>query len=45
LAAMKIYEASCAGYRIDPARFHYSIEVALEHVLKLAKKEAAQARG
>lgn len=38
LAAMKIYEAS--GYKINPCRFYDTNDVALEHMLELAEKEA-----
>ena len=37
LAAMKIYEASCPGYKINPARFYDSNEEALEDMRKLAE--------
>ena len=37
LAAMKIYDASCPGYKINPARFFDSNEEALEDMRKLAE--------
>jgi hypothetical protein len=37
LAAMMIYDASCPGYKINPARFHDSNDVALEDMRKLAE--------
>jgi hypothetical protein len=40
LAAMKIYDASCPGYKINPARFFDSNEDALADMKKLA--EASQ---
>jgi hypothetical protein len=36
LAAMKIYDASCLGYKINPARFYDSDEAAMEDIRKLA---------
>ena len=36
LAAMKIYDASCPDYRINPARFHDSNKAAMEDMRKLA---------
>ena len=44
LAAMKIYDASCPGYKINPVRFHDSDEDALEDMRKLAEAEAASAK-
>jgi len=37
LAAMKIYDASCPGYKINPARFYDSNEAAMEDMRKLAE--------
>jgi hypothetical protein len=37
LAALKIYDASCPGYKINPARFFDSNEDALEDMRKLAE--------
>ena len=37
LAARKIYDASCPGYLINPARFFDSNEDALEDMRKLAE--------
>ena len=36
LAAMKIYDASCPGYKISPVRFYDSDEAALADMKKLA---------
>jgi hypothetical protein len=36
LAAMKIYDASCPGFKINPARFYDSNDDALEDMKKLA---------
>jgi len=36
LAAMMIYDASCPGYKINPARFYDSNEDALVDMKKLA---------
>jgi hypothetical protein len=37
LAAMMIYDASCPGYKINPARFFDSNEAALADMKKLAE--------
>ncbi len=39
LAAMKIYDASCPDYKINPARFFDSNEDALDDMRKLAEQE------
>jgi hypothetical protein len=39
LAAMKIYDASCPGYKISPVRFFDSDEAALADMKKLAGVE------
>ena len=39
LAAMKIYDASCPGYNISPARFYDDNEKALEDMLELEEEE------
>ena len=39
LAAMKIYDASCPGYKISPVRFYETNEVALADMKKLAGVE------
>jgi hypothetical protein len=48
LAAMKIYDASCPGFNINPCRFFDQNEAALEDMRKLAeqaiKKEALDVR-
>ena len=36
LAAMLIYDASCPGFKINPARFYDSDEAAMEDIRKLA---------
>ena len=36
LAAMKIYDVSCPGYVINPARFYDSEDAAMEDIRKLA---------
>ena len=38
LAAMMIYDASCPGYKINPARFYDSNEEALHDMRKLAEE-------
>jgi len=38
LTAMMIYDASCPGYRINPARFYDSNEDALADMKKLAEE-------
>jgi hypothetical protein len=43
LAAMKIYDASCPGYKISPLRFFDSNEAALEDMRKLAEQQAQTA--
>jgi hypothetical protein len=42
LAAMQIYDASCPGYKINPARFFDSNEEALEDMKRLAETEATK---
>ncbi len=37
LAAQKIYDASCPGYKINPCRFYDSNAEALEDMRKLAE--------
>lgn len=37
LAAMKIYDASCPGFRINPARFFDENDAALEDIRKCAE--------
>jgi hypothetical protein len=39
LAAMLIYDASCPGYKINPARFFDDNEAALEDMRKLAEAQ------
>ena len=39
LAAMMIYDASCPGYKINPARFFDSNEDALADMKRLAEGE------
>ena len=39
LAAMKIYDASCPGFTINPCRFHDSNEDALADMKRLAESE------
>jgi hypothetical protein len=39
LAAMKIYDASCPGYKINPVRFYDSDEDALADMKKMAGVE------
>jgi hypothetical protein len=39
LAAMKIYDASCPGYRINPCRFFDADEAALEDVRRCAEAD------
>jgi hypothetical protein len=39
LAAMMIYDASCPGYKINPARFYDANEDALADMKKLAGKK------
>ena len=39
LAAMKIYDASCPGYKINPCRFYDSNNDAMEDMRKLAEAE------
>jgi hypothetical protein len=41
LAAMKIYDASCPGYKINPCRFYDSNEAALADMKRLAETEEA----
>jgi len=36
LAAMKIYDASCPGFEINPARFYDSNEAAMADIKRLA---------
>jgi hypothetical protein len=43
LAAIKIYDASCPGYEINPCRFYDSNEAALADMKRLAEEEAARA--
>jgi hypothetical protein len=37
LAAMKIYDASCPGFKINPCRFFDDNEAALEDMKRLAE--------
>ncbi|HZL56782.1 MAG TPA: hypothetical protein VFC21_06865, partial [Bryobacteraceae bacterium] len=43
LAAMKIYDASCHGFRINPCRFYDSDEDAMADMKRLAELEAQDA--
>jgi hypothetical protein len=42
LAAMKIYDASCPGFKINPCRFFDDNEAALEDMKKLAEAQDAK---
>jgi hypothetical protein len=44
LAAMKIYDASAPGFKINPARFYDSNAAALEDMKRLAEAEQADSK-